>query len=181
MKNFNFQTELQKIIEKKQLVAVRFKRTPEEFKVVYLLDANDEFTTIAEIDNRGELDGVCMYHSDEINSVSTYSQYLSKLEKKIDPSTLKRVLSTIENVKEFSFTGLASAIENTDTLVEVEYENGFRPVGKITGHDEQALFLTEFDDESKEPLAHFLIKFSAITCMSLDIPYMRDIVASLKK
>lgn len=180
MQKFHFQNEISKLVENKTLTAVRFKKTPGEFKVAYLIDVNTEFTTLAEIDERGELDGVCMYRSEEISSFSTHTQYMSKLEEKIDSSLLEHALEKIEKVKEFNFRGFAKAFENTDTLVEVEYQTNFGPAGKIIGYDEEALLLHELD-EHDGVISHALIKFSSITCMSIDIPYMRVIVASLKK
>lgn len=184
MKNFNFQNELKNLIEKQKLVEIRFRELTGDFKVAYILNANSEFITLAEISDHGELDGVCMYHSDEICSFSYETFYLNKLEKKVNPSALKQALKDIEKVKDFSFVGLASAFEDTDTIVEVAYEADSKPAGKIIGHDENTLFLVELDDEFKGPqgfLAYTLINLSTVTRMSLDIPYMRDIATSLKK
>jgi len=174
MNNFNFQNELQKLVESKKLIAVRFRSVPEEFKVAYILNANSEFTTIAEITDTGGLDGVSIYPSDEISSLGFKTEYLDELETKVDPSTLNRALANTATVKDFSFKGFAAAFANTDTLVEVEYETDFRPFGKITGYDDEGLYLEECDDEFDTSLASFLIKFPAVQCMSLDIPYMRE-------
>lgn len=179
MKAFSFKSEIKKIIDTHQLTAVRFVNAPDEFRVAYIINANPHFTTLAEITNKGKFDGISMYLTSEISSLSTNTPYIDQLAQKVEASVLIDVLKIVNPVKEFSFTGVAAVFKGSDTLIEVEYETDFRPIGKIGGYDDQALLLFEYHEKHRGPIAHLLIKFSAITRMSIGIPYMRNIDASL--
>lgn len=181
MKTFSFQDELQKIIDGKELTAVRFYVTPEEFKVAFVLHSDQEFTTLAEINELGEFDGVCMYRTEIICSWSTDTPYLNKLKKILNPSALDQAVKDISPVKEFTFHGFVAAFENTNTLVEVAYKGNFKPAGKIIGHDEHALALVEIDENYTDPIAHSLIHFASVVRLSIDIPYMRETAAAFQK
>ncbi len=181
MNNFNFQTEIQKIIENKQLAEVRFRDVPGEFKVAFILNINAEFITLAEVDNLGELDGIGMYFFDQISSINTSTLYLNRLKKNVTASVWEEAMKSIAGVTDFSFSGLAAFLEKKKKFVEVAYEADFMPVGKIVGYDNQALSFIEIDELHTQPIAHTVILLSAITRMSLDTPYIRDIETSLNK
>src|SRR6185369_4558171 len=136
MKNFNYQDELQKIIDNKQLAEVRFHSNPGGFKVAYILNTNAKYLTLAEIEPKATLDGVCVYLMTDVYSIKVGTTYVNTWSKKItDESQYEQALKDIEGITDFSFEGFISRFENTDTLVEILLENTETLAGKIVAHD----------------------------------------------
>ncbi len=180
MKNFNYQNELKKIVENKQLVQVYFHDTPSDYSVAYLLSADDDFITLAEIANTAAFDGVTIRHMSDVDIIKPDTIYLNELMKQItDDSLYQQAMKDVEGIEKFSFDGFISGLENTGTIVEILSTNGDNFTGKITGYDDEVLILEEYRSELPRTLSRAYIRLKVVAQISVDIPYLRIIARAL--
>lgn len=180
MQTFNLQIEFKKIVETKQFIQVHLHDTPNEFKVAYIIGVSDGYLALAEINDSGVLDGVTVLRSDMVETIKVATIYLSELMKKIDRNSLdKQVAESIRRIKKFSFEGFVSGLENTNTIVEILYENGYILTGRIIGHSDESLVLDEYRSECDRLFARCYINFEAIAQISFNIPYLEILSQSL--
>lgn len=175
MDKFNYIDELKKIATNKQLVEVRYVDRPHEFHVAYILDANEEYLTLAEIDQECNFDSITIYRAESIRSIKTETSYLKKLAMKVSPGVYEKALKNIENLKTFSFEGFCAAFEGTNTLVEVACVNEDTLTGKIVGYDKEGLALNEYDGKQVGVVGYALVSFPTIDWLSVDTPWLRNI------
>jgi hypothetical protein len=179
MKNFSYHHELQKIIDNKQLSEVRFYSNPGKFSVGYILSANDEFLTLAEIDPKVHLDGVSVYRTEDVCSVKVETTYLGKFGKKIKNDSLyQQAIKSTEKMKKFDFEGFISTFIHTDTIAEIHTDNTESLAGKIVGYDGEVLAIDEFDDKGRHS-ARTYIKLALVMRLSVDVGWTRKISRSL--
>ena len=82
MQQFDYQAELKKIIDGKQLVEVYLHDAP-TYKVAYILSANNEYLTFAEVSSSATFSGVIICHLSDVDSVRAETPYLGELAKQI--------------------------------------------------------------------------------------------------
>ncbi len=180
MNNFNYQNELKKIVQSKQLVQVHRNSTTNEFKAAYIVSIDDKYLTLIEVANDGTPFGVSIRHMDEVDVIKVETIYLSELAKHVNRDALyQQAMKSIENIKRFTFDGFASGLENTNTIVEVLKENGDVLIGRIVGHDDKILVLDEYREETDRRFARCYITFEIVAQISVDIPYLNIITQSL--
>ncbi|MEP7167498.1 MAG: hypothetical protein ABI758_05980, partial [Candidatus Woesebacteria bacterium] len=151
-----------------------------DFKVAYIVDENDKFITLIEVDPKGLFDGVAVFRTDDVCSFRVHSLYINKLGKKILGDTIyTQGMNIIERVKEFSFKGFARALQNSKTLVEVDFINGNGITGRILGYEGEKLAVDEFDQHEAVSTGRSFSDFAGISGFVVDAQYMRKIVKSL--
>lgn len=180
MKEFNYKAELDQIIEGKQLIELRVYDVQKTFNVAYVLNSNEKYLTVAEINPKKQLDGVCIHLQADICSIKVDTPYLKQFVEKIDPEFLyERALKDIEQIGTFSFEGFVSAFEKTNTLVEILFENGNGITGKVIDHSREVVVLDEFEKKYADSTGHSYNNFSSITRISVDIPYLNEIAKKI--
>ncbi|MBI1872237.1 hypothetical protein HYS10_02330 [Candidatus Collierbacteria bacterium] len=179
MKKFDFQTELKRIIDSRQLVEVNLHGAP-TYLVAYILSANDKYLTFAVVSSSATLTGVTICHMVDVDSISIETIYLSELAKQIsDDSIYQQALKDVQNIKEFTFDGFASGLENTKTLVEITTDNDDNISGRIAGHSDDILILDEYSSESDRRIRRTYFNRETIVRISLDVAWIRTISRSL--
>ncbi len=179
MSNFSYQSELKKIIDTKQLTQISFN-TDSEFKASYIVNANDEYLTLIEINPSATLAGIAICRVADIESIKVETLYLKEFMKMLpDDSLYQQAMKKIEHVKEFSFDGFASAFEKTDAVIGIACENDDTFAGRIVDHDDKVLVLDEFYVEYDHRFARSYIKLSTVSQISFEFPWLRTITRSL--
>ena len=144
MKKFDYQDELKKIIDTKQLVEVNL-RGDTEHAVAYIIDINDEYLTFARIGNDATLQGVIICLTNNLESIQVETNFINELSKDIrDDSLHTEALKIIEGVKKFSFKGVVSTFEGTETLIEVTTVDNENYSGKVIALDDRAMVFDEY-------------------------------------
>jgi len=144
MKKFNYKDELKKMIDGKQLVEVNF-RGDTEHAVAYIMDVNDDYLTFARISNDATLQGVIICLTRDLESIQVETNFINELSKYVaDDSIHGEALEILEKVREFSFEGIISAFEGTETLIEVTTVDNDNFSGKVIALDDTALVLDEY-------------------------------------
>lgn len=179
MNSFNYQAELQRVIEQKQLAQVFLNGAP-TFKVAYLLSANEEYLTFAEVSSSATFAGVMICRLSGIDAVKVSNLYLGELIKQIPGESLhQQAQKTIESIKEFTFDGFLTAFEGTKSIVELVDDNEDTFAGRLIGHDDQVIAMDEFYTEYDRLFARSYVNRSIITRMGVEIPWLRTIALSL--
>lgn len=180
MKKFDYQKELQRIIADKQLVEINLSEAP-TFKVAYILNANENYITYAEISSSATFSGVTICRTEDIDYISVNTIYLSELSKQItDNSLYQQAQQNVKSIEVFTPSGFISALEGTKTIVELTTENEVTIAGRITGHDKNTLVLDEYSSESDRCIARSYFNVRIIVRISLDVPWIRTISRSLE-
>jgi hypothetical protein len=179
MQTFHFKSELQEIISNKKLVEITLDGAP-TYKVAYILAANDDYLTFAEVSSSASFSGVSMCRTKDINIISVDTIYLSELVKLIPGESLYlQALKNVENVTDFTPSGLITAVEGTKTLVELTTIDEEVIAGRIINHDDEIIVLDEYSSESDRRIAHSYYRVAHIIRISLDVPWVRTITRSL--
>lgn len=179
MKKLNYQNELKKIINSKQLAEVFLHGAP-TYKVAYLLSANKDFLTFAEVSSSAQFAGVIMCRMQDIDSISLDSLYLKEIVKQIPGDSLyQQALQSITGLKKFTFDGFISALENTKTVVEITTENEITIGGRIVGHDDTVIVFDEYAAGNDQRLAHTFFDRTTIIRISIEVPWLRTIARFL--
>lgn len=176
---FDYQDELKKLITAKQLVEVSLIGAP-TYKVAYLLSANDDYLTFAEISSSATFSGVILCRMNQVDWISSESLYVDELSKQItDESLYKQATDNIKNFKKFTPSGFITAFAGTSTIIELtdEDENVF--AGRIVGHGEQHLLVDEYYAENQQRFARKYFNIANISRMAVDVPWLRTISRSL--
>ncbi len=177
MSSFNYITEIQKIIDSKELVEVRVYSNPGMFNVAYVLGANQEFLVLAEIDPKAHLDGVCVYQMDNVISIKQNTPYLAKFSQKISGTAqYDQAYKDFEALSDLTFEGFISAFEGKDTLVEVLCDGGETVAGKIFAHDEHILVLSELDSKKGTTDGTTYLNKDSIIRLSTDVPWVNKLI-----
>jgi len=176
MKKFNFQKAIQDIVTNKQIVEVRFAGSSSGFKVGIILSADKQYLSMIEVGTKGQFDGVCIYRMEDVSSIKTDTLYSSKLLKLLDVTSLyETALSNIEELKEHSFRGFLSALQNSGHVSEIICEDAEVLVGRIVGHDDEIVAVDEFVKKSQKSFSRAYANVKNIRRISLGIPYLRKI------
>jgi hypothetical protein len=148
--------------------------------VAYLLCANEEFLTFAEVSSSALFAGVIMCKLADVDALKTETIYLGELVKSItDDSLYQQAAKAIENISDFTFDGFASGFEGADTLLEIVDENEDTFVGRVMAHDENVLVLDEYYTENDRRFAHSYINFATIIRLGINVPWVRTVARSL--
>lgn len=179
MKNSIFLKELQSIIKSRQLVEINLKGAP-TYKVAYILAINDEYITFAEVSSSASFAGVIICFTEDIESISIDTIYLSELSKQIINDSLYTLAeNTIKEVREFTFEGFVSAFKNTSTVLEITTENEVTIAGRVITINNDILLLDEYSSESDRRIARSYFKREVIVRLAIDVPWLRTISRSL--
>jgi hypothetical protein len=177
MSSFNYITEIQKIIDSKELVEVRVYSNPGMFNVAYVLGANQEFLVLAEIDPKANLDGVCVYQMENVISIKQKTPYLAKFSQKIsDQSQYNQAYKDFELLTDLTFEGFIADFEGKDAIIEVLCDEGETVAGKIVAHDEHILVLTELDSKKGTTEGTTYLNKDAIIRLSVDVPWIKKLI-----
>ncbi|SRR3989344_3589862 len=179
MKQFDYQAELKKIIDGKQLVQVNLKSDQGQFKVAYIINADNKYLTLIELANDATPFGVSVRLLEDIEMFKVESIYLGEFVKHVSDEFYRLGLKSLENVKQFTFEGFASALEKTNKVAEILTENGDSVIGRVVGHDDGVLAFDEYLEDSEGRLARCYIKFDNIIQISIDIPHLKILARSL--
>ena len=175
MKTFDYLSELNKLIENKQLTEVYLQGDP-TFIVAYILNATAKFVTLAVVGSNATFSGVSIVRFEDIDSVSVQSTYLSELAKQIQNTTIyDQAMQCIKPIATFTFDGLAEGLENTKTIVELTQHNDEVSAGRIAGHDSKILVLDEYSTESDKRLKRTYFNRETIKRFSLGLAWLRTI------
>lgn len=176
MQTFNYQETLQKIITKKQLVEVRFIGNTEEFKVGYIFRADDISLILIEIDSEGNQDGICLYPIKSISLIKTNTEYLLELSPKLEGKEFTaNVQNALKDLKGISIKEFCESLYNSNTMIEILYEDGFTITGKIIGIGNEILAIDEYSEDSGKSVAQAYVPFSIIERIALEIPYLKEL------
>lgn len=179
MNPLNYQSELQKIIDGKQLVEVNLHGAP-TYLVAYILSANDEFLTLGVVSSSATFTGVTICRTDDVDSISVESIYLSELVKQISANSIyEQAIDDIKDITELTFDGFAAGLEGTKTLVEITTDNDDNIAGRIVSHNDNVLVLDEYSSESDRRLRRTYFNRNTIVRMSIDVAWIRTIARSL--
>lgn len=179
MKALDYQSELQKIIDAKQLVEVVIHGFP-PFIAAYILNANDEYITLAEVSSSATLAGVMILRASDIDYISVETLYLSELIKQIkDDTVYRQAIVNVQNIKDFTFNGFAQCFEDSSTLVELTLYDEDIIAGRIVGHNDKILVLDEYSTHSDRRVRRTYFNFDSVSRITLDIPWIRTIARSL--
>lgn len=179
MNSFNYQDELKKLIKDRQLVEVSLHGAP-TFKVAYLLSANDDYLTFAEVSSSATFAGVVLCRMDDVDSIGTESIYTSELSKRItDDSLYNQALDNIKSIKKFTPSGFVKAFGGTETIVELidVDENEF--AGRIIGSGDKYILFDEYYSEYAQRLVRKYVNAANISRIAVDVPWLRTISRSL--
>lgn len=179
MVNFDYLNELNKLIDGRQLVEVFLNGAP-TFKVGYLISANENYLTLAEISSSATFSGVIICRMGDIDWISSESIYLSELSKQIaDDSLYERALQNVKDIKKFTPSGFLDAFSGTDTIVELTDEDENTLAGRIVGYNETHIVLDEYYAEYNQRFARKFISAAIIIRLALDVPWLRTIAQSI--
>jgi len=179
MQQFDYQAELKKIIDGKQLVEVYLHDAP-TYKVAYILSANNEYLTFAEVSSSATFSGVIICHLSDVDSVRAETPYLGELAKQIkDNFIYEQALRDTEGVKEFTFKGFVLAFENTNNIVELTLGNDDTVAGRIVAQDDKVIALDEYTAENDRRLARTYFNKDVVVRLAIDVPWLRTISRSL--
>jgi hypothetical protein len=179
MKKFNYRDELKKIIASKQLVEVNF-RHDSEHAVSYILNANDEYLTFARISNSATLQGVITCLTRDLESIQVGTTFITELSKDIQDDSLHTEASKLlENVKKFSFEGIVSAFEGTDTIIEVTTVDNDNFSGKVIALDDRAMVLDEYYPQDPGRFARTYLNPSLLLRVTVGGPWLKIISRSI--
>jgi hypothetical protein len=167
MKKFNYKDELKKMITTKQLVEVNL-RGDGAHAVAYIMDASDEYLTFARISNEAVLQGVMICLTRDLESIQIETKFISELAKDIkDDSLHQEAAKILKDVKKFSFKGIASAFEGTETLIEVTTVDKDNFSGKVIALDDDALLLDEYYPQDHGRFARTYLNPSVFRCITV--------------
>lgn len=178
MKSFDYYQELNRLIKDRQLVEIYLSGAP-TFKVAYLLHADADYLTFAEVGSNASFNGVTICSADDVDSVSTGTPYLNQLAEQLDPAVYKQGLQHASLIKDFSFAGFVSAFAGTNTLVEVTQDNETVIAGRLIAQDDHVLALDEYSTDAPERIARTYISKDRIIRLSVDVPWTRTITRFL--
>lgn len=179
MNTFDYQDELRKMIDNRQLVEVSFYGAP-TFKVAYLLSANEDYLTFAEVSSSGTFSGVILCRMNSVDWIASEAIYLTELAKQItDESLYKQAQESIKGIKKFTPSGFITAFAGTETIVEFTDEDENIIAGRIIGHGKQHILVDEYASEHHERVARKYIDIVGIARISVDVPWLRTITRSL--
>ena len=175
MKQFDFQAELKKIIDAKQLVEIFLHGAP-TYKVAYLLNANNDYLTFAEVSSSALFSGVIICNLSDVDWIGVETPYLGELAKQIvDDSVYKQATEDIKNIKEFSFKGFVSAFVDTKRIVEITDEDETVTAGRVLNQDDKVLVFDEYSAENTRKLARMFFNKNSIIRIAIDVPWLRTI------
>lgn len=172
MKSFNYQSELKKIIDNKELVEITLTNSKSSHFKGYLLHADSEYLIFAAIGNEYVFQGVGIVRKSYLESIQVETHFVSQWKKGIkDDSIYAKAQKSISSIKEFSFEGFVKAFEGTETLVDVvtEVENY---TGKIIGHDDEILVIDEYFAEYETRYSRAFINPANIQSITIDSPWL---------
>lgn len=179
MNTINYQEELQKLIDTKQLVEVVLQDLP-SYLVAYILAANAKYLTLAIVSSSATLTGVSIVRTSDIDSISIESIYLSELVKEIkDDSVYQRALDDIKDISEFTFAGFSESLEKSKTIVEITTNSEDSFAGRLVGHDDDIFVLDEYSTESDKRVKRTYFDQATIARISLDVAWLNTIARSL--
>lgn len=179
MSAFDYQAELQKMIENKQLVEVSFYGAP-TFKVAYLLNVNEEYLTFAEVSSSATFSGVILCRMNSIDWIASEAIYLDELSKRItDDSMYQQAQENIKSIKKFTPSGFLSAFAETQTIVELTDEDENIIAGRIIGYGKQHVLIDEYASEHHERVARKYVDVVGIARIAIDVPWLRTIALFL--
>lgn len=180
MKKFNFQEELKRLIESKQLVELNLNLEGKlGHGVGYIIDANEEYITFARVTNDATLEGVTICLTQGIESIETETNFTKELAKDITNDALyQEAIKNVEKVKKFSFLGFVSAFENTPAIVDISSENQ-NYTGRIIDHDDEMLVIDEYFAEDFGRFSRSYINPSIITSITVGGTWLKIIARSL--
>jgi hypothetical protein len=178
MKQFDYQAELKKIIETKQLVEVDIDGPGHG--VAYILNANDEYLTFAKINNNAALDGVIICPMTDVNYVQTDTTFISELAKHITGKDLhQQAIKVVDGIKEFTFEGFISGLENTRTIIEFTDKDEDSFSGRILGHNDKIIVVDEYYTEDSGRFARSYVNRATISRIVVASPWLNIITRSL--
>lgn len=179
MKNFDYSAELKKIIEGKQLVEVHLQGAP-SFKVAYLLAANNDYLTFAEVSSSATFAGVIMCWMEDVDAIKVETIYLSELSKQIpDGSIHAKARELIKGMKSGTFDEFFASLEKSQTIAEITYENEDTLAGRVMGQTDSILVLDEYYAENDRRFARSYINKDIILRVAVDLTWLRTITNSL--
>lgn len=181
MKNFDFQNELKKIINGKQIIEVDLNHNSHELSHVkgYIVDTNDDYLIIARITNDLTLDGVTIYRMEDVESIQVETSFLKELNKGIvDDSLYQEAVEYTKDVKKISFRDFITAFEGSKTLIDVTTESGSH-TGRVFAHDEKILVIDEYYVEDDGRFARSYINPKVITSITVGGAWLKIIQRSL--
>jgi hypothetical protein len=180
MKNFDFQTDLKRVIDSKLLVEINLGLGGNLNHVVaYIINANDDYLTFARISNDATLQGVTICLMRDIESIQTETKFIKELMKDItDDSLYQRVKKDIDKIKDFTFLGFISAFEATNTIIDITSENESY-TGRVFAHDDKILVIDEYYAEDDGRFARSYINPSIITSITVGGTWLKIIARSL--
>ncbi|MEX0895927.1 MAG: hypothetical protein WDZ94_03230 [Patescibacteria group bacterium] len=167
MKKFNIQNELKQIIENKKLIELDINGI-EDLIYGYFLKANEEYLALAVINSNGMLVGITMCRMEDVNLISTESNFINEMAKLVDRDNVyAQVLKEIENIIEFTFIGFASYLQDTKTVAAVTRNNQENIEGRIVGFDENFMVVDEYAAGKDKKVARTYFPFDDITRISI--------------
>lgn len=175
----DYQHELKRLAENKQLVEVNLQGAP-TFVVAYLLSASEDFLTLAVVSSAGLLSGVTIVRASEVDSLSVESLYLAELMKQIDQKAVyNQALEDVKNIKDFTFDGFAEGLQNSKVLVEITTHNEDTFSGRVVGYNAEVIALDEYSIDSDRCTKRTYFNRETIARISLDVAWIRTISRSL--
>lgn len=179
MKKSVYISKFNNVTKNKELVEISF-HGDQTYKVAYILGAADKCLLFAEVSSSGTVAGITICKTEDIDSVSLETIYISELIKQIPGDSLfNQAMKSIANVKEYTFDGFISAFENTKTIVEVTTDDENTFAGRIVEHSDETLVLDEYSSEMDRCLGHVYFNRSIISKLAIDVPWLRTIARSL--
>lgn len=179
MSKFDYKTELNRIIDTKQLTEIQLDGF-ENYKVAYLLNVNREFLTFSELNPAGLFAGVFMCQTSDIESIKIDSLYLQQFaKKKIDPTALPQAQKIIKNIKNFDFDGLLSAFAGSSQIVNLIMEGDNNFAGRIINFSDKIIVLDEYYTEYGARFSRMYASRNKLVRISIDENWTKTIGEAL--
>jgi hypothetical protein len=182
MQKSNYKDDLKKVIDSKQLVEIDLSLTGKlDHFIAYILDANDDFLTVARISNDLTVQGVTICRMSDVETIQTETGFVKDLSKGItDDSLLKKVKVETEKVKNLTFGGFISAFENTKTIIEITTQDDENFTGRIVNNDNKRfLILDEYFPGDHGRFARTYINPAIITSFTVGGTWLETITRSV--
>lgn len=178
MSTMTMQTELAQIIKDKKLVDLNL---PQDDEVLgYVLRANDDYITLAEISASFSLLAVSTYRLADVKTINLDSIYLREFAQQVPDDTLyQRAAESIKDMPDSGFEAFLQAFAHTPTLVEITIEDGDSFQGRIVDFNDDSIFVDEYYLRYQQRYARVIINRQLVTSMAVNTARTRVLAPML--
>lgn len=173
MKKFNILSEIQELIQSKQIV--EFDLNGIEYLVyAYPLQANSEYITLGVVSPAGTLTGVTICRFEDVRLFSTKTIYIGEMTKLVEGESVRQqALKEIEDIEEFTFVGVASYLQQSKIVAQISIDHDETFDARIVGFDDAFMVCDEFMGGKDKRLARTYFPISSICRIVLSTPMLK--------